>query len=313
MTLSTTRKCPQCGNEVTPTARFCTECGSSMTPTSGGPSGPGSGSPGFGSPNRPIDSMKSGAPPLAPTIRTEPHPDATQRTIMGILIGAVVLLSIVVAVLVVTLRRVNNIAVQPCVAAPSLAPLVPAGAGEAHLPSAASISPSPTDAPITPTTPAITPAPAGEVPKPSTGTTTAATAPASASTQAPADVIAYFKFLQTIDQKRIALMSNPAAAEPAGSTTDQSGTSTGTDWQSILTEFQSHVMPDSCSTFGNEYLPFLTDCQAAAGKSVDQIAPVAAEAARLDKDLETLCGTLHMVKPFNITMPVSMAPPAATQ
>jgi len=209
-----------------------------------------------------------------------------------------------VAVLGVTLRHVNGASAQPCVAEPSLVPTASAGAGEAHLPSPSSISPSPLSTPVAPST-------STEPPKAVVPITTAATAPAAASTQAPTDVEAYLKFVQTIDQKRVALLANPNAADPSTQPTNGAAPS-GNDWSSIITEFQNHSVPDSCSTFANEYLPFLTDCQGLAGKP-EAIPQVAAEATRLDTDLATLYqSTLQKVKPFSITMPASMVPPTST-
>jgi len=126
------------------------------------------------------------------------------------------------------------------------------------------------------------------------------------------DVSAYLKFLQTIDQKRVALMTNPNAADPSTQPTDQNGSApSGNDWSSIITEFQNHSVPDSCSAFANEYLPFLTDCQGLSAKP-EAIPQVAAEATRLDTDLATLYqSTLHIVKPFAITMPTTLAPAAS--
>jgi len=245
---------------------------------------------------------------MAPTIRTEPHVDPAQRTITGILIGAVVLLSIMVAVLGVTLRHVNNggAGAQPCVAEPSLVPTASAGAGEAHLPSPSSISPSPLSTPTPPST-------TTEAPKATVPITTAGTASAAVPTPAPNDVDAYLKFVQTIDQKRVALLTNPNAADPSTQPTDRNGaTPSGNDWSSVITEFQNHSVPDSCSAFANEYLPFLTDCEGLAGKP-EAVAQVAAEATRLDTDLAALYqSTLQKVKPFSITMPASLTSPAVS-
>lgn len=295
MTLTTSRKCPQCGNEVTPTARFCAECGSSMTPTGLSTPPPSSGSPGFGSPPR-DSSMKTGVPPLAPTMRTEPQPDSSQRTIIGVLIGAVVLLSIMVAVLAVTLRHANMASAQPCVPQPSLAPVAPAGEGEAHLPTASTI----TQPPATPTMPdqsSTTTAPASTT-APAASAAATSTVPA----QTPADVAAYLKYLQAVDLKRIALLNGTTPPSDGSSTPDQNGDQ-ASDWQSIIADFQTHTAPDSCSAFASEYLIFLTDCQAASGKPIDPSSPVMGEATRLDGDLGKLCAAEGAVKPFNITMP----------
>ena len=249
------------------------------------------GSPGFGS--------GKGVPPLAPTIRTEPQPDAQQRTIMGILVGAVVLLSIMVAVLGVTLRHVNMTATaQPCSEADTaVIPTAPAGAGEAHLPSASSISPSPV---ATPETPA--PSTSTQTVPASTGTST--TAPAN-----PNDVGAYLKYIQTTDQKRVALLANPNSADPS---TEQNGQTPAPDWNSVISEFQNHPVPDVCSQFGNEYGRFLTECQALSTKP-DTLPQVTDEAARLDKELDALYqSTVHLIKPFTITMPTTPETTSAT-
>ena len=223
---------------------------------------------------------------------------------MGILIAAVVLLSIMVAVLGVTLRHVNTAVAQPCVGQPTPGPTASVGAGDSPLPSANSMA-SPLATPGTGVSSPVEPAKPVSVPP--------AALPATSSSQAPPDVLAYLKFVQSIDQKRLALMANPAASEPS---TDGAST-TPNDWPGILSEFQSHTMPESCGAFGNEYLQFLTHCQAVVGKPEDQVATVAAEAAKVDKDLEQLClQTLHLPKPFTVTMPSTMMPapaPAPTQ
>jgi hypothetical protein len=259
-----------------------------MTPTGAAGPPPISELPGAG-PSAPRTTPFSGTSPAATALNHAPDADNTQRTIMGILIGAVILLSIMVAVLAATLRRTNVAAAQPCVAAPTLAPAAPAGAGEAHLPAATSVPPPPSA-----TVPANNAAPPANAP----------TSPATP----PAEVVDYLKFVQGIDQRRMALMTPPSTTPPAASngtpsTTPATGANETGDWQTLTADFQNHSVPDGFGAFAGEYMTFLVDCQSAAGKPADQLTSVATEATRLDGDLTALCSKLKVVKPFTIAPP----------
>ncbi|MGO8669810.1 MAG: hypothetical protein ACLQVD_00240 [Capsulimonadaceae bacterium] len=268
-----------------------------MTPTAldptGGTTGPLYESSGFSGPAEFVP--LPGSPQLSPTIRGEPGEDRG-RVIVGILIGAVVLLSLTVILMAVGLRN-GAAGAEPCISAPSLGPAAPSGAGEPHLPTPAGLSQPP---------PVV----------------------------ATPDELNYLKFLQGIDQRRVALQAavpatpaaapatpvpaSPAApAEPAAPATPSAPAAPAvpadpaasteannvSQWQQLITDFQGQAAPDRYSVLAADYLTLLDNSMLAAQYSTSR--SPADDATRADAELARLCTLTHIDKSFNITFPGS--------
>ncbi len=253
---------------------------------------------------------------MSPTLRSEP-PDDHHKVIVGGLIGLVVILSVAIAVLAVELHHAGAMAMaQPCVSSPGLSPDAPVGAGEAHLPSAESLSPTIHPAPAPAPAPVPVPVTTSEIP--------------------PPEVVSYLKFMQGMDEKRVQLQAAAKMSTPAGQTAEASipastgdappsspaptgGVTTPTppatqanevtaQWQSLITEFRSQSPPTECSLLAAGYLTFLIDSEASQQTPSSSSNP-ASDAVKVESELSKVCSTTHAVKTFIISYPGTPAAP----
>ena len=128
----------------------------------------------------------------------------------------------------------------------------------------------------------------------------AVSSPAGAAVSAsfPDDVAGYLRFLQQIEQNRVALMRRKTAlnapAIPTGAT-EPPPVDPAADWLTLVSDFHTQPIPEPCNPLAAEYGVLLNTAPSAADTT-----DLDAVAARADGELTNLAERYGAPKPFKI-------------
>lgn len=243
--------------------------------------------------------------------KVEATADRTRRFLVPAMLAALVVLAIAVAVLAGKARR-------PITSAPQTAPAPAILSAPTDAPAAPAVTSAPTTAP---SAPAVTGAPSRPAPT------------------LPPDVAAYLKFLQGIEERRVALSNDTSGAmammqtahQMQGDQSDPEQHNTSTPgnvgklnqgysdytakWNSLAADFRAVRAPAACTALANAYFTYLSgyvatisrlqtallngDMSAAMGVQGAQ-KQINADALAADGQLGQLCNGYGVAKPFSI-------------
>ena len=246
------RFCPQCQHEVTSTARFCPNCASVL----GGPGGP--------VPTNPPVNQAQFQPTTIQPVQPPPLDEAVARGRMALMLTMAIGLVILLAIIFVMANHPRTSVLTDENAPPPPAPAV-----------IAAPSTPPVGAPPLVSAPAAAPIAAPPL----------TSAPSTEPGALPPDAAAYVKFLQGIEERRIALNNDTDSAtamygvanqmkangqdpDPEQATTDSNngtakiGSGFGdysTKWQTLVHDFDATEPPASCQVLGQQYHKFLSE------------------------------------------------------